>query len=202
MGLKEITENANHAAILTVMLDELMKDLQLELQTLDAIAISAGPGSFTGLRIGAATAKGLCYALSKPLITIDSLQSLAFGLYKKHDEASQLYCPTIDARRNEIYYGLFGENAAIIKASSNTILHPEFLQEHNSVNILIGGSGAIKCKSEIGEGLIKYDLTTLPSSQWMVALAEKKFHHGDYADYVSFEPNYVKPAYVTDKKHK
>ncbi|MGB3076173.1 MAG: tRNA (adenosine(37)-N6)-threonylcarbamoyltransferase complex dimerization subunit type 1 TsaB, partial [Chitinophagales bacterium] len=80
IALKELAGNANHAAMLTMIIDQLMNESKIEMKALDGIALSAGPGSYTGLRIGAATAKGLCFALDKPLIAVDSLQSLAVGM--------------------------------------------------------------------------------------------------------------------------
>jgi tRNA threonylcarbamoyladenosine biosynthesis protein TsaB len=201
MALREISANANHAAMLIPMIDELIKEVHLNIQLLDGIAISAGPGSYTGLRIGAATAKGLCYSSGKPLIAIDSLQALAWGMSFNAAHSHAIYCPTIDARRDEIYYGLFGSNAVLIKPSNNSILSSAFLSDQRSGKpIIIGGSGALKCQPFLVGHTIEYDHVTTASARWMVMLAEEKLRNSDLSNYASFEPNYVKPAFISSGK--
>jgi tRNA threonylcarbamoyladenosine biosynthesis protein TsaB len=198
IGIKEISEQADHSSILTVLIDELIKEQDLSLKSLDAIAVSAGPGSYTGLRIGAATAKGLCYALSKPLIAIDSLQSLACGMYKNLPLASGIYCPTIDARRDEIYYGLFEEGKIIMESSRNIILHPDFLAAYKPhKNLVVGGSGVSKCRKIATLPLAAFDEITEPSAKWMASLSENKWQQRDFHDIYSFEPFYIKPAFIS-----
>lgn len=200
-AIREVSANANHAALLPVMIDELLKEIKAEVKDIEAVGISAGPGSYTGLRIGAATAKGLCYALEKPLIAVDSLQALAMGMSQYYGDAPTIYCPTIDARRDEIYYGLFGKNGSIIKPSSNLITNSDFLSEQISgESIIIGGSGALKCQKLTGGRPFSYDFLTLSSARWMLALAEAKFKAGDFSNYVSFEPSYIKPAFISSEK--
>jgi tRNA threonylcarbamoyladenosine biosynthesis protein TsaB len=200
LGFEEVLQNANHASILAVMIDELTNHHHINLHSLDAIAVSAGPGSYTGLRIGAATAKGLCYALSKPLIVIDSLQALANGLYLQHMSDELLYCPTIDARRNEIYYGLYKQEGEVLKASSHLVLFPKFLDDEiKQKKVVLGGSGVEKCRSILNNDSLVYDSVTIPSARWMVLLAEKKLRGKKFCDMVLFEPNYIKPPYISQK---
>jgi tRNA threonylcarbamoyladenosine biosynthesis protein TsaB len=194
---KEIIENANHASMLAVMIADVMRDQNMELRHLDAIAISAGPGSYTGLRIGAATAKGLCYGLSKPLIAVDSLQALAHGMHHRNSKSNSLYVPVIDARRDEIYYGVFGDEGAIIQDSCNAILDDRFLLQYDENKILIlGGTGAAKSMKFLNRKNIMIDNQTFSSAEWMTMLAEVKWRERIFHDPVTFEPNYIKPAYV------
>jgi len=200
LGFEEVIENANHAAILTVLIDELAKRHQINLHSLDAIGLSAGPGSYTGLRIGAATAKGLCFALSKPLIAVDSLQALAYGLYLRHLSDEFFYCPTIDSRRNEIYYGIFGWEGIMLRPSTHLVLNPSFLDvELQKKRVLLGGNGVEKCRNILNSENLIYDTLTRPSARWMLKLSEKKLQDKIFCDPVSFEPNYIKPAYISQK---
>lgn len=202
VALRELPGNANHASMLAILIKEAMISSKLEFNALDGIVLSAGPGSYTGLRIGAATAKGLCYALSKPLITIDSLQSLAIGMQQKHECKASAYCPTIDARRNEIYYALFDERAVTIFPSANKILDETFLTDQpKDRTILIGGSGAQKCFQALPHrNNLEFDFTTVASAQWMISPATDKLVAEEFADFKTFEPNYIKPAFITAKR--
>ena len=103
VGLQELHLQKSHSGFLAVLIKELVRYTGYELKDLDYIAVSKGPGSYTGLRIGTATAKGLCYALEKPLVSINTLEAMAFGVAAYYEEAEVLLCPMIDARRMEVY---------------------------------------------------------------------------------------------------
>lgn len=198
ISLKELGGDSNHASLLTLMIDQIMTESNTPMKMLDAIVISAGPGSYTGLRIGAATAKGLCYALDKPLIEIDSLQALSVGMGRKYKNSQLLFCPSVDARRNEIYYGLFQKDGVVMIGSKNIIVTADFLRDQfEDKNIVIGGSGAAKCRDFPTLRSFDFDLETRSSSRWMVLLAEKKFNHSEFSEPIHFEPNYIKPAFIT-----
>lgn len=201
IAMRTLDENANHASMLAVLIDDVIKTAQITLKELDAIAISAGPGSYTGLRIGAATAKGLCYSLSKPLIAIDSLQSLAFGMSSRDHLSDSIFCPTIDARRDEIYFGLFDGSGKVIRPSENSILDSAFqhyLPEDKMITI--GGSGASKCRHLGINRNLSFDYSTRPSAQWLIQQATENMLEKKFNDYHTFEPNYIKPAFVTASK--
>jgi tRNA threonylcarbamoyladenosine biosynthesis protein TsaB len=195
-------EGANHAAVLTIIIQEIMAKYNHHLSDLDAIAISAGPGSYTGLRIGAAVAKGLCYSLSKPLLAVDSLQALAFGMFCSVDNSNvQLFCPTVDARRGEIYYGIFGKAAEMIRPSTHVVVDDRFLEEFGDKDaIIIGGSGRDTCRKVLSNRMIHYDDSTHFSAAWMVKFAEDKWRVQDLIDAVLFEPHYIKPAFISTRK--
>lgn len=197
IGINEVTENANHASMLAAMIDEMMKGLQLKAKDLDAIAVSAGPGSYTGLRIGAAAAKGLCHALTIPLIAIDSLQVLAYGMWRNHLDEQAIYCPVIDARRGEIYYALFEKEGSLVKLAAPVSIHESFLQNFKHSKIVVGGSGLdLVRKAVLSDRSMIFDETTLNSSRWLAPLAFKKWSSRDFSPIISFEPAYLKPAFV------
>jgi tRNA threonylcarbamoyladenosine biosynthesis protein TsaB len=115
-GVQTCALPISHASLITVFIDEVLQNAKKKASELDAVAVSIGPGSYTGLRIGLSCAKGLCYALNIPLITIDSLESLAQGMISEKYDANALYLPLIDARRNEVYYAIFNaKGEALVK---------------------------------------------------------------------------------------
>ena len=200
LALKEDASGTNHASVLTFFIQILFQQLNVSVHDLDAIAVSAGPGSYTGLRIGVATAKGLCYSMDKPLVAIDSLQALAIGLEKNYLKKIFFYCPTLDARRNEIYYGLFGKDAKEIISSRNIILSGSIPFDISNKAVIIGGSGAMKCESFWKDEALIFDKAIIPSARNMIHLSEKKIHNHQFENIMSFEPNYIKPVYTTPKK--
>ena len=190
---ESIIPNA-HSELLSTFVDEIFKETNIDLSELEAVAVSMGPGSYTGLRIGVSAAKGLCFSLEKPLISISTLQSMAAGMSSLTKGDSVLYCPLIDARRMEVYSALFdAENnekrgilAEIIDESSFT----EFL---NKSKVYFAGDGAEKCKEIIGQHsnaifLDEYKM----SSASMIEIAMKKFNERNFEDVAYFEPYYLK----------
>lgn len=201
LSLKETAGNANHAALLAVMIEEVLLEAKYDSHALDAIVLSSGPGSYTGLRIGAATAKGMCYALNLPLIAVDSLSVLAYAMSITADDHQCIFCPTIDARRDEIYYGLFNQNGEVIKPSVNTILTSDFLKDvPGDTRILIGGSGAAKCRQYVSSQWLGFDDITKPSARWLIPFGEILFARSEFTDPVYYEPSYIKPAFITSAK--
>lgn len=194
----EDASGTNHASVLTTSIQLLFQKLNLDMHGLDAIAVSAGPGSYTGLRIGAATAKGLCYSVEKPLIAVDSLQALAVGMGKKYQ--GLIYCPTLDARRDEIYYGLFGKDAKEIISSRNIILSETIPFNIANKTKVIGGSGVVKCQSFWKNANLIFDNLIVTSARYMIPMSEKKFRYSQFENIINFEPNYIKPVYITSSK--
>ncbi|MEN1784257.1 MAG: tRNA (adenosine(37)-N6)-threonylcarbamoyltransferase complex dimerization subunit type 1 TsaB [Bacteroidota bacterium] len=162
----------------------------LTLSDLDAVAVSKGPGSYTGLRIGVSAAKGLCYALDLPLIAIPTLQSIAMQLEVPKDE---VIIATLDARRMEVYSSVFNANYKAIRDTRAEIVNEdsfaEFLQ-YPKVHWV--GNGAQKCK-ELLEGANRFFYPELvPSAKEMVVLAHQKYAAGTFEDVAYFEPYYLK----------
>jgi len=200
IAVKEDHSGTNHASMLTVFIRRLCDENHLSVADLDAVAVSAGPGSYTGLRIGVATSKGICFSIGKPLLAIDSLQAFAEGMRLRNDSDGLLYCSTIDARRNEIYYSLIESKDNVLIPSNNIELSstiPFIIPENRK--ILIGGNGALKSMSFWNHSSIKIDSTTIHSSKWMARLAEIKFLSSQFEDINAFEPSYIKPVFFAQK---
>ena len=144
---QEVNEQYSHAEKLTIFIAELFKNQDFTIQDLDAVAVSKGPGSYTGLRIGVSTAKGLCYALDIPLVAISTLRAMAFGMAQK--EESKLYCPMIDARRMEVYNAFFNAENKEIRGVQADIINEKSYQKELEKSVLFFGDGAEKCKAII-----------------------------------------------------
>lgn len=196
--MKEDASGTNHASLLAVFIRDLFKEHEVQPGRLDAVAVSAGPGSYTGLRIGVATAKGMCFALSKPLIAVDSLQALAVGMISNESRSCELFCPTVDARRNEIYYSLVDRNAAVTSPSTNLELTADlpFALPENA-HCLVGGSGQKKAMLQWNQPGLMADEQTFHSSRWMISLSEQKYLSSRFEDTATFEPAYIKPVYFS-----
>jgi len=152
--LAEYTVNykKTHSQTLLPMLDEMMKMAELNIDTIDGIAVASGPGSFTGLRIGAATAKGLGLALGKPLVCIPTLEGLAYNLYG----SSELVCPMMDARRSQVYTGIYRlEQGIKIVMNQSAIAVSELIEKLNEINssVIFLGDGVPAYKEQLIEGM-------------------------------------------------
>ncbi len=194
---QQVNEQYSHAEKLTVFITELFKNQDFTIQDLDAIAVSKGPGSFTGLRIGTSTAKGICYAIDKPLISISTLKAMAFGMTQK--EKSDLYCPMIDARRMEVYNAFYNSSNNEIRGVQADIITKESYEKELEQKVLFFGDGANKCKEIIKHSNAKFIEEIYPSSKDMVALAMQKYANKDFEDVAYFEPFYLKDFVVGEK---
>lgn len=171
------------------------------MSSLDAVAVSKGPGSFTGLRIGVAAAKGICFALDLPLIAINSLQILS----EKYQQSNQaLLFPMFDARRMEVYVMVLDQNKEIVKPTFAEILTNESFNEFpTDLQWVFMGEGAQKCKEVFNASHIEYrSEIQYPSAAEMVPLAWKAFQSKNFEDLAYFEPFYLKDFYTTAKKSK
>jgi len=201
LSLRESTIRNSHAAVITRFIDEVIKSSNLDLSAIDAIAVSKGPGSYTGLRIGVATAKGLCYALDKPLIAIPTLHSMASGIRHLASGIRQsasnnmiFFCPMIDARRMEVYYALYDFNGNEIRETRAEIIgedsFSDILTDHT---IIFGGNGSPKCREVLKsqKNAIFIDEFNA-SAQYMFALVEDRYGRKEFEDLAYFEPFYLK----------
>jgi tRNA threonylcarbamoyladenosine biosynthesis protein TsaB len=184
------------AAQLAVQIDQLFLKSRVRKNQLQAVAVSSGPGSYTGLRIGVATAKGICFGLHLPLITIDSLSILASGITAKAD----LLCPMIDARRMEVYCALLDHSLAFIENMQAKIIDEQSFSELLKTRyILFFGDGAAKCKGVIQSPNAKFLEDAFPLASDMGPLAFQKFKLNAFADSSTSEPNYLKDFNVKTK---
>lgn len=190
------TENAQdfvHSERLNGLIQDLLIRNDLNFNSLDSVSISSGPGSYTGLRIGVSTAKGLCYALNIPLITIDSLSALAHFARSQMETINALLLSMIDARRMEAYTALYDSNMYTLNPVSADIFDAEYLSElDTNQKILIVGDAQQKCKALWGERKNLHFTDLEADARGQVEPAYKKFVNQEFADLVYFEPQYFK----------
>jgi len=201
IGLKESTSKNSHSSLLSLFMDEVIKSAGVEMADLDAIAISEGPGSYTGLRIGVAASKGLCFALDKPLIGVKTLQAMALGMtqFKKSRpnnecEDNILYCPMIDARRMEVYCAIFNERGEEIRETKAEVIDKNSFKEYLEKNmIVIAGDGSLKCWTLFEKQLNAMFLEDFQASaKFMTGLSDEKFSNKKFENLAYFEPYYLK----------
>lgn len=199
-------ENNSHSKLLAVFIDEIFKEQNITPLSIAAFAVSEGPGSYTGLRIGVSTAKGMAYALKKPLIAIDTLQIMCVNLLKQKPEfndAQFILCPMIDAKRMEVYSAFFNSNAEKISETSNFIIDEQsFLTALYQKKIVFFGDGAQKCKSKITHSNAIFVDDIFPTAENMIVLSNHKFEQKDFVDLAYFEPFYLKPFIATTPKNR
>jgi tRNA threonylcarbamoyladenosine biosynthesis protein TsaB len=203
VALKEETAQNIHAGSLTLFIQEVMQMAGLVYQDLDAIAVSKGPGSYTGLRIGVSTAKGLCFALDKPVIAVDTLAMMANGFLHSHAGYSGLVCPMIDARRMEVYTCLYNEKLeALVPVTAKIIDDSSFQQELQHHKITFIGDGALKCSEVLQNPNSIFSSENFNSAANMTALALDAFTQRKFEDVAYFEPYYLKDFMFTTPKKK
>ncbi len=185
----------NHAVKSGTFIDEALSFIDSHLIPLDAVAISSGPGSYTGLRIGVSTAKGICYGRDVKLISVPTLQLLCVPvlLREKVQEEDALLCPMIDARRMEVYAQLFNRSLHEVRPIQADIVDGEtyrqYLDQHP---VYFFGNGAAKCMETINHPNAHLIENVEPLAKWMFPLAEKKFLNEQYEDVAYFVPFYLK----------
>jgi tRNA threonylcarbamoyladenosine biosynthesis protein TsaB len=205
LSLRESSDKNAHSAVLTTFIEESFNSAGIKTSEIDAIAVSEGPGSYTGLRIGVATAKGLCYALNKPLIAIPTLKSMASGMLTmenvtRHASRVTLLCPMIDARRMEVFSSVFNSGMVEIRETLAEIIDETSFSDILKENtIFFAGDGAAKCRPFLEENENAYFVDDFRvSASYMISLAEQKFLSGDFENLAYFEPFYLKD-FVTGK---
>lgn len=194
---KEIAEEGySHAERLHVFIEAIIKEAGIALQDLSAIAVSQGPGSYTGLRIGVSAAKGLCYALDIPLIAVDTLQALAAQV----TISSGLIIPMIDARRMEVYSAIFSPTLEKKREVLAQIIDDNSFEDRQETLYFIGDC-ADKCKSVLTkENHVFLEEIVYPSAKEMSVLSFEKFKISDTVDVAYFEPYYLKDFMITAPK--
>ena len=190
IALKElVSEQFSHAEKLNLFIEDVLKEANRSMNDLSAVAVSAGPGSYTGLRIGSSTAKGICYALDLPLISINSLMALA----SLRSIESGLICPMFDARRMEVYSAVYTSELQIIKPTDAVIIDKHSFEDLlGEGKMLFLGPGAEKCREVINHPNADFDLGTEVSAAGMVGLSYAKYLESQFEDVAYFEPAYLK----------
>ena len=210
LSLLESNEGKQHAQNLAVYVDEILRENDIEVKELDAIAVGKGPGSYTGLRIGVSLAKGLCYAASKPLIAVNSLESMVYvaledyeaGIVEIEDMDSAVFCPMIDARRMEVYCQLFNSKVEpLSEVQVHIVTTDSFIEERSKGTLVIFGNGSDKCKNVLPEGDVHY-IKVVPSARGLIKPAFESFLKSDFEDVAYFEPFYLKDFVATTSSKK
>ena len=188
----------SHAETLHLFIDEVFKTARVTPSEIDAVAVSKGPGSYTGLRIGVSSAKGLSFALNKPLIAISTLESLAHQVKNKDG----FIVPMLDARRMEVYSAIYNSNLELHREIQAEILTEESYSELLKTNkVYFIGNGVEKTKALIQHPNAIFIEGKLPSANEMSLLAEIKHKKSDTEDVAYFEPYYLKDFVALKKKH-
>lgn len=193
LAIQENHERNTHAAVITLLIDQLFQKTGKKKTELSAVAISSGPGSYTGLRIGTSIAKGICYALNIPLIEIPTLQVMSYGA-SLAASAYELYCPMMDARRQEVYMAIYEKNFIEKEAVKPVIIDSEkkLFNIADNKNILFFGSGTDKFSEILKHNNINYLKDYSHSSSHMAQLSFNEYSNNNFIDIAYFEPLYLK----------
>lgn len=191
-GLNEIHIRQSHASRLIPAIEDLFHLVNVGKEDLEGVAVSAGPGSYTGLRIGVSVAKGLCYGLDIPLIGLNTLEIMAVGRTQDLNDDCWL-SPMIDARRDEVYTALYNKDLALMRPPAPWVVTEQGLRDLiGERRVLFFGSGAAKCHSLIEAAGGVFIEGIYPAASPMGLLAEREFRSSNFADLASFEPIYLK----------
>lgn len=203
LGLRESAIDKSHSSLITLFIKELLDKQNITAESLDAVAVSKGPGSYTGLRIGVSTAKGICYGAGIPLLAIGTLESMYYGALDKYSshpriDKDTLICPMIDARRMEVYSAVFkysGEELAGVKAEIiNEESYSDLLKQST---VLFFGNGSEKLKGLISHPNAIFQDGYMLSASSLALPAQKALLNRDFEDIAYFEPYYLKDFIAT-----
>jgi len=207
VSLRESNELKSHASMLTVFIEELMKEGGVRFHDLEAVAVSKGPGSYTGLRIGVSVAKGIAYAASIPLLAVDTTLAMFHGLYgkmlkEKGSDINTLFCPMLDARRMEVYYSIYDSSGRMVKEISAEIIDESSFKEIlDTQKMIFFGDGALKCKEVIKRQNAVFEDDFRISASYLHVPAYNAFMDKRFEDVAYFEPFYLKD-FITTKQRK
>jgi tRNA threonylcarbamoyladenosine biosynthesis protein TsaB len=195
---EENSDSYSHSQNLHLFIKESLEAASVSMGDLNAIAVSKGPGSYTGLRIGVSAAKGLCFALDLPLIGISTLKSMAFQLNLRNSTI----IPVLDARRMEVYSAVYNaKNEQIRETRVEGVISDSFAEFEGQGPVYIIGSGAIKCKEISEHQNFVFDDSIVPSAKEMCQLSYKEFSLNNFENTAYFEPDYLKDFIVQQKKN-
>lgn len=199
-GVIELNNGYTHAEHLHVYIEQAFKLAGITAKQLHAIAVSKGPGSYTGLRIGASAAKGMAYALNIPLIAVETLQVMAAAA--KNSSDFEFYCPMIDARRMEVYTSVYDQSLKQQQPTEALVVDENSIRKFGAYsNVCFFGNGMPKCKSllqSLPNAIFMEDI--FPSSKFMAGLSYQKYLAKAFEDTAYFEPGYLKEFFTNAKK--
>lgn len=198
---RDLLEDKSHSVRLLGLIDDVLEMAGFKMAEVDAFAVAKGPGSYTGLRIGVSTIKGLCYAMDKPMISVNTLDAMALEVIKEKEHKA-LYCPMIDARRMEVYCAVFDQNLTVVSDIEAKIIdETSFADFLDKGEVYFFGDGSGKCKEAFGNNSKAIFVNDIhPSAKWVGELAVAKFEQGQFEDVAYFEPFYLKDFVATTPK--
>ena len=195
---EEVSENYKQSESLHTFVEWALEGSEISLKDLDAVSLGKGPGSYTGLRIGAASAKGFCYGLKVPLIATNSLETMIEPFLSKNYD---VIIPLIDARRMEVYCAVFdGNSGEMITETEAKILDEKSFTELEGKKVLFVGDGAAKAKDILQISNAEFDANIYPSAKYLIKKSVEKFNQKDFEDVAYFEPFYLKDFHGVKKK--
>lgn len=201
IATNEVVDSMRHSEIITLQIKDVLAQTNLSLSDLSAVSLSEGPGSYTSLRVGMSAAKAICFGNNIPLISINTLKSLAYTSKSQADDDS-LLCSMIDARRMEVYASLYTSSMEPLFENIPIILDENSFDEYFSKghSIIFSGNGVTKTKSVIKSNSVFTDIQC--SARNLINLAIEKFKNNQFEDIAYFSPNYIKPPNITTPKSK
>ena len=197
IATKESIEKNAHSRLLSLLIKELLEEQKFRINNIDAFAVSIGPGSYTGLRIGVSVTKGLCYGLSKPAIAVSTLKAMAKQFLNNNSDVTNntnmLLCPMLDARRLEVYTALYQTNLIEILSPRPLIINESSFNVHLKYQkMFFFGDGVEKCKNIIVSRNANFDSSIKPSAIAVAQIAQEMYNKKQFADVAYFEPSYLK----------
>ncbi len=204
-GFEFTNDEQKSSSHLTILIDTVLRKTNTIAQQIDAVAVSKGPGSYTGLRIGVSTAKGFAFAIEKPLVAVSTLDIMLLALTEKLknelNTENYLFCPLIDARRMEVYTALFTPDYKMVREIKAEIIdNNSFSELLNNNKIIFFGNGMAKCKEVIKHQNAVFVDDIEPSAQYMINWSENYFNNNSFVDLAYFEPFYLKDFVATVPK--
>ncbi len=188
-----------HSQIITLLIQDVLTTQSVHLSDLHAVAVSQGPGSYTGLRVGASCAKGLCYALDIPLISVPTLELVAFP-FTAAAKSGQKIIPMIDARRQEVYYNIYDAELNAGIETTNLVLDDSSFEAYEDKTIIFCGDGAHKMRDLVPKEADWMINPSIPQAKDMAALAYDRYKAGKLEDTAYYVPFYLKPPNITKSK--
>lgn len=200
---EESFEGPSHAVLLGTFVEKALAEAKSRGCVPDAVAVSSGPGSYTGLRIGVSLAKGICFGHSLPIISIPTLKIMAHAVIKQQKDRDGVYYPMLDARRMEVYAAMFDSRGLEIRETKAEIIEEGFLSDFPlESNLYIFGDGSEKCKRFVSSPRVVFLNDIVPLAKDMAELAEEAYKNGQSENAAYFEPFYLKEFQATIAKNK
>lgn len=202
IGCYELFVEKSHSSAITLLTDSLLSHNGLTTKDLSGVCVSAGPGSYTGLRIGASTAKGLCYALDIPLVAVSTLAAMALQASEMVTDPDCVLVPMLDARRMEVYTAFYRPDMQELKAPAPLIIGEDTWQAERAAHrLVLLGNGAAKCRDVFGD-TVTYLPHIRPSAAFVGSIGATRLAAGEFEDLAYFEPAYLKEVYTRPPKER